>query len=173
MSDFDALFANVEKAGPDEPQPLLVMADWCQDHDEPHWSYALKWCAGHRRRPFRRHDVLKQQWVWVRRQKAYRSLTRAELAVRASAVLPAVVFDHLGGWYSGDVWQATYMGARPAYLALVKSLQQLRMTLDVPDLPPELVRPTEVELTVCRQCGISRAKFVELCPVCKSPEVLG
>ncbi|VTT96550.1 unnamed protein product [Gemmataceae bacterium] len=167
--EFAALFGFVERAGPKDPQPLLRLADWCQDHDRHGWAFAMRWCAGMETRPFFRPDVKRFPWEWLRSQNQYHRLSGPQVRARAAATLPAVVFDAMDDTDRSDPI-AAYSECLWAYKALTSALADLTLILAIPDLPATVTKPAEVELACCRGCGVARNKYVATCPVCKLTE---
>ncbi len=170
--DFDALMKHVEKAEPDDHTPLLVLADWCDEHEDlgADWSYALRWCAGRTLRPFFRADLKRYPWEWLRDQQRYDRMSGPQVKARAHARIPATVFDAIPS-EDGACYIISSKTCFNAYQGLVDALYNVRDDVSYPDLPPKIIKPAEVKLAICRACGVARVGG-DACPVCQSAEVL-
>lgn len=171
-SDFSTLLLACEFAPAEEATPFLVAADWCDEHDLGKWAYALRWCGGRKRRPFKRTDVRRRPWQWVADKNRYSSLSRSEARARSAAILPLSVWSAI----PGDPTTADtrdYATFRDATAAIVDATSKLRADVAVPDLPPVVVKPAAVKLVTCRECGIARNEITAYCFVCKATEVKG
>lgn len=164
--DFHAFIDQIETGDPADRTALLVFADWCDEHEKPDFAYALRWCAGRGRRPYKRHDVIRYPWQWVREQKTYRGMTKAELRARSGAILPQAVFDAMKEPGEEGMITFSYRDLKAAYEYLSRGLSRLREAVAYPDLPPAVPRKSTVDLTTCPACGLARSAKVEACPVC-------
>lgn len=166
----EELWDGVETAAPDNPAPLLVAADAADEEDKPELAYALRWCAGHKKRPHKRLGISRFPWRWIRHQGYYRTISRKAVGLLSFAILPQPVFDAMPNWKSGE-WCADLRGSTYAYDFLAVALVNLREVVEVPSivLPPAPVVVRTDPMT-CAACGILRARHVEVCPVCKSNE---
>lgn len=170
FNDFDAHMKNVEAAQPGDATPLLVAADWCAENDRDEMAFCLRWCAARKVRPFHRPHIQRNPWEWTRKQDRYPlSLRQGELKVREPSMLDPMIFEKVK---ADHAWAVSFRTAAVAYVTLAYALKDLRDLLTVPDLPAVVVRPVEVRIVCCRQCGISRGEYVRECPVCKATEVL-
>lgn len=163
------LWTGVEEAGPENPQPLLVCADWCDENGNPALAYALRWSAAHKRRPYRRTDVVRHPWQWIRDQKRYfGNLSLRKVEGRKHAVLAPLVFA-AGNLDRSDLCLETQYAS---YVWLGFALERLRKVVEMRDIviPPQ---PAIVRLgpVTCSQCGIVRERERTACPVCGSGEV--
>jgi hypothetical protein len=178
VTEFDTLWKQVEEAGPDDPAPLLVCADYIRDTYSPDafvdfaelceaaWAdleYALRWCAARRRRAYKRTDVIKPQWGWVEEKRRYKRLTKAQLRERWAAILPPHLAERV---LAGNEWDAWRVSAH-AYDELAVALAALCKEVEIPDLvlPPRVVQLPGV--APCPRCGIVFSQDKETCPVCQ------
>jgi len=172
MTDLEAMWPAVESSAPGDPTPLLVAADWLGDHPDERTEpleFALRWCAGNRKRAHRRTDVLKPQWGWVKEKARYQRLTKAEVRERAAAVVPAVLYDHLA--HPLELEWSWWTSGQAAYFGLASALATLRAVVAVPDLvlpPPRVVQAPGV--VTCVGCGIVRGGDRKECPVCHATD---
>jgi hypothetical protein len=168
--DFRILWQNVERAVWNDPVPLLVCADYCDEQDKQSIGYALRWCAGHKRRPSHR-NVKRHPWHWIRQQYRYgSSISKVELSGRAFAVVPRVLFDV----QEYDHWRASFSTQMDAYRWLAEGLRRLRSVVEVPAIvlpPAPVVVHPEAATVMCAQCGVVRDRGILDCWVCKSSEV--
>lgn len=167
----EELWPGVEAAKPDDPAPLLVCADLCDERNKPSLAYALRWCAAHKRRPFRRADVSRIPWQWIRDQKRYATgglLSLRKVANRREAVLSPLVFA------AGNIDESQHSLSSQlgAYHWVAAALAKLRAVVEMRDivLPPQPAIIRTDPLT-CSQCGIMRERSRLECPVCRSVEV--
>lgn len=171
MTTLEDLWLGVEMAGPDNPGPLLVAADAADEEGKPLLAYALRWCAGHQKRPEHRVHISRFPWRWMREQKDYRRLSKVQARKLAFAILPRQVFDS-GIGQVPDAWVEDFQVSIGAYQDLGAALGYLRQVVEVPKIvlppQPEIVRTNPL---TCAQCGIMRSRDVEICPVCYSTEV--
>lgn len=169
-----ALWPSVEQAAPNDPLPLLVCADRCAELNASdtgkrwdHIEFALRWCAGRSRRPYRT-KLVRRPWSWTRLQVWSRGTSNAELRRREPSVIPASVFDKS----MVDAWEYGFKDSYFAYAALCDWLALVRADLSAPTLtlpsPPEVVKAGPV---TCAACGILRARGKLECPLCRSSEV--
>ncbi len=162
------LWPGVENSAPDDPAPLLVAADKADEEGDPRLAYALRWCAGKRRRPYRRGNIVRRPWVWLRDQSSYRHISSKEVQRREACILPRCVFDEWGD----DTCENEFKTAQHAYDQLALCIGNVREAIEVPTIvlppAPQIVATGPVE---CQRCGILRARTVLDCPVCKSNEV--
>lgn len=166
MSDFPALWSGVEQARADDPAPLLVCADWCDEHQKVDLAYSLKWCAGKKRRPYLRTDVSRNKWQWYENGRRFRdSFTKAQRQDRVAAVLQPVFFVCAAS--RSDDWRASFATGLDAYSWLAETLANLRKAVEVPDIvlppQPDIAR---IDPVVCDSCGVMRGRHVTACPVC-------
>ena len=169
MTTLTELWPGVESAPPDNPVPLLVCADCCDESDKPTLAYALRWCAAHKRRPHRRTDVVREPWQWIRDQKRYDGgLSLRKVQQRRPAVLSALVFS-AAGLNANQHSVATQL---IAYYWIASALDRIRKVVEMREivlpLQPAIVRLGPV---TCAQCGIVRERERVACPVCYSTDV--
>lgn len=168
------LWPAVEQAAPNDPLPLLVCADRCAElcasdtgKQWDHIEFALRWCAGRNRRPYRT-NLVRTPWTWMRLQSYYYGASGAELRRREPSVIPASIFNKS----MGESWEQRFKFSYFAYAALSDWLALVRADLSAPTLtlmpPPEVVRTGPV---ACAACGLMRARGKVECPVCRSTEV--
>lgn len=166
MNQLADFWPGIESAEPDSPAPLLVCADWCDENEQPNLAFALRWCAARGRRPFRRVEVKRHPWEWLREQSRYTGLAKTQVAARAAAVLPRLIFDNLDH-NRGHSHTYAYKGSLGAYSELAAALAGIHAALDLPTITvtarPEILRADPI---TCEGCGVMRARVVELCPVC-------
>jgi hypothetical protein len=168
----EELWPGVKAAAPDDPAPLLVAADKCDEVGKPDLAYALRWCAGKKRRPFLAKKAIgggrRDAWQWFTDWKLTTFLLPREVKVRKPAILPAIVFT--AGRYEHP-W-IMWANVQRAYDWLGFALANLRVVVEVPNIvlppQPEIVRAGPV---TCAACGIMRDRDKLDCPVCKSSEV--
>lgn len=146
MNDFESLWRAVELSLPNDPAALCACADFIEEErpyiaDKLELAYALKWCAGHRKRPWFRSDLARKRWEWYRGTGNLTNLTGRQKKERGAAMLPrylwnltAVKDGMTGGW---DV-RKTSLGS---YRALGRALAALRSVVEVPNIvaPPQPV----------------------------------
>lgn len=162
----------VEAAKPDDPQPLLVAADWCDENGKARLAYALKWCAGKGKRPFRRTDVQRRPWLWYCHSRALETaLGKRTFRARGAAILSGVFHDVMKAPI-GPRW-VDFPTLAEAYQWLGEGLAILRQLIEVPQIiiPPQ---PQVVRLgpVTCAKCGALRGREFLECFACKSTEVL-
>jgi hypothetical protein len=149
---------------PDDPGPLIERACVLELNKRVPTATALRWCAGRKIRPYRRTDVKKAPpWQWLRQQAMYPKFTRRELALRAAAVLPALVFDAMECRAS----VVAFHSSDDAFRWLGEALRRLHQTVSAPPPPPRKVIAWR-----CRQCGVDRGVGLRGCAVCLATEVL-
>jgi hypothetical protein len=93
--EFQGLWAD-HKERPASPEPLLLLADWCEDHGCLLDALLWRWCAREGARPgFRdRHEISGRKipaayaWAWYR----HTAISDEEGAERCAATLPRLVF---------------------------------------------------------------------------------
>jgi hypothetical protein len=168
MTSLEDLWPGVITAPPDDPGPLLVMADFCDANDLPQLAYGLKWCAGHRKRPYLRHDVRRYPFSWLRRQYRYQRLNPSGIRHRTPSILPVPVFEAIPN-RAPDSYCEEYANGKSPYIELAIALATLREIVEVPliVLPPvpQIVRS---EMILCEKCGVFRSSAFPLCTVCKT-----
>lgn len=168
------LWGAVESAAPNDPLPLLIVADRCAElhplFPKGGWAdfeFTLRWCAGRERRPYRTSQV-KFPWCWVCDRDRYRRLSRPEVQRRKYAVLPRELFQIENGDAESNSWRTNF----DAYESLNRCLRRLRRILAAPTVTippsPEVVKAGPV---TCATCGLMRARTKFDCPVCRSSEV--
>lgn len=72
MSDEDCFWRAIELAAPDDQLPLLVAADWFEDHGKDDFAYALRWAAVKGERPKNWSGHLTPNWWLWRWQQGQR-----------------------------------------------------------------------------------------------------
>lgn len=169
MTDLEDLWPNVESAAPDNPGPLLVVAGWCEENDEPSLAYALKWCAGHQKRPWKRSTV-RRPWRWIRQQSRYVKLSKKAVERLSYAIIPTAIFDQDDDYPNACF--INFSGSVDAYRELSLWLIKARRDVEIPTIvippQPEIVK---LDPLTCAMCGIMRSRDVVTCPVCRSDEV--
>lgn len=168
MTTLEDLWPGVEAAAPDNPAPLLVCADCCDESGEPQLAFALRWCAGHGKRPHRRPEVRRWPWRWIR-ENAQRPKSVTQTAVRS--MQHCVLSQWIFAVARHPTWCIDHSQARWAYNWLANQLWTLRGVVEIPNvvLPPPTVLPTGP--VQCAGCGVLRARDRLDCPVCRSTEV--
>lgn len=143
---------------PDDPGPLLDLAHAFESRGNGALGFALRWCAGRKLRVFERTDVKRlPRFQWIRQQPKYVSFTRKELAARATAVLPPVLFVAMD-WKDPVI---AFETALDAYRWLAEALKRLS-AITVAPAPP----PRKLVSWRCAECGIDRPVGVPRCEVC-------
>lgn len=171
MTEFDTLLDACKVSSPDDPQSHLAAADWCGEHGMPEWEFTFRYCETRKLRPYCR-EITRNPWGWVCQKRSYRGLTRVQVQLRRAAVIPASIFGCLYGVRESTEWVG-FRDWTSAMTQLQIALKAVRRDIEIPDLPPALNKPTNVQLVCCSGCGVSRGHWVEVCPVCKSNSVLG
>ncbi len=173
-ADLESLWPGVEAAAPDNPGPLVVAAGWCEENGEHELSYALMWCAGHRKRPWFRADLARKRWEWYKAGRGvWHSMTKTQAKERAAAFLPRTLWELKG--FSRNLsgsWQSWRQSIN-AYRDLAFVLAGMRMIVEYPGFTATrpVINLTGSSHAVCARCGIMRDCSVLDCPVCKSSEV--
>jgi hypothetical protein len=172
VTTLDDLWPGIESAAPDSPGPLVVAADCADEEGLGTLAYALRWAAGHSKRPLRRAGISRFPWRWIRAQASYRSLSKKALVSLAPCVVPQPVFDAMPNRDHRGEWCLDLRDSTAAYEYLASALAQLRAAVEVPAIvvppQPSLVAMGPVE---CAACGILRSRGRLDCPVCGSSEV--
>lgn len=171
LATLESLWPGVEAAPPDDPGPLVVCADWCDANDKPALAYALRWCAGHEKRPYKRGDVIRFPWLWMRWQSRYAGISRRELGRRAAAIIHPCVYDES----NSELYEVIYKNSLDAYSSLAVWLSNVRGAVEVPTivLPPApqvVASGPQVVASgplACARCGVLRDRTVLDCPVCR------
>lgn len=156
----------VETAGVDDPQPLLVAADWYDENEKPDLAHFLKWCAGKRKRPFRRTEVIRKPWTWwCWTKRSEGEMGPKRFKHRHAAFLQYIFFDAMKSNHEPEGFATCH----EAYVWGAEALKRLRSVVDVPNIvvppQPQVIR---LEHLSCERCGLIRTAATVTCPVCKT-----
>lgn len=69
-----ALIHAARGSSPEDPGPLLILADWLEEHGEADMGYACRWMAHKNKRPYQTRHWSRHgwEWVWMRDTKTAR-----------------------------------------------------------------------------------------------------
>jgi uncharacterized protein (TIGR02996 family) len=137
MTGPDEPFLAAILATPEDAAPLLIYADWLDEHGRADLAFACRWMGYRGFRPGqRRRPRLRKPWAWWHDKSADAEpdeLDRADIARCPEARLPLLLFQAM----TGSLWSHAYYLTWPeAAAALARGLKALR-NLTALDAPPE------------------------------------
>lgn len=121
MSNEDALIAAVV-ASPEDPLPMLILADFYDEANEGDLAYACRWCAAFGKRPVNYKTHYREPWIWGLFLESYQ--------IPECCVLPGEIHQLImGEGRYGMSWNESF---KKAMVVLSRVLGRLKRIVEIP-----------------------------------------
>jgi uncharacterized protein (TIGR02996 family) len=134
-SETERAFVEAILAAPDDAAPLLIFADWLDEHGRSDLAYACRWMGYRGYRPGqRRRPRLRKPWAWWHDYSVEYETDPADVAdiLRCPrARLPDLLFRAMTGAWTPHDYHLTWPHAADALALGLKRLRDLT-SLDAP-----------------------------------------